>query len=231
MMRIKVIGCGGIGLQLIPTLSRFLNYHENLKSDNLEVHLIDGDQYEERNRERQSFDDYGNKAEVTANSLKEEFPNIYFETVNQYLTEDNIILTIREDDVVFLCVDNHSTRKLVSDHCEELDNVLLVSGGNDYSDGNVMIHHKVDGTNKTMPIANEFHPEIQNPEDENPGDIDQRAVGCDVQVKSDPQLLLANNFVASTMLNAFYSYLNGELNYDEVYVDCLKNQSRRCQRS
>jgi len=34
-----------------------------------------------------------------------------------------------KEDLVLLAVDNHATRKLVSDHCARLDNVCLISGG------------------------------------------------------------------------------------------------------
>jgi molybdopterin/thiamine biosynthesis adenylyltransferase len=81
--------------------------------------------------------------------LREEFPNIHFRSKGEYLTDDNIIMAIREDDVVFMGVDNHATRKFVSDRCEELNNVVLISGGNDYKDGNVITYIRQNGCDVT----------------------------------------------------------------------------------
>lgn len=227
-MKVKVIGCGGIGIHLLSPLCRYLNYHpEYSESGECEVTLIDGDSYEERNRERQSFESFGNKAEETARRLQEEFPNLYFRVVGDYLGEDNIVLHLRDGDVIFSCVDNHSARKLFSDHCEELDNCLLISGGNDYSDGNVQIHHRKDGENWTLPIANEYHPEIVEPEDENPADAEEREAGCDVEVVHEPQLVLANNTAATHMLNMFYRHQEiGSFDFDELYFDCRTGKVR-----
>jgi len=228
-MKIRVIGCGGIAGRLLDTLCRFLNYHPDFQD--AEISLIDGDTYEEKNRDRQAFDELGNKAEVTAKSLELQFPSIYFRAHPTYIDQDNIIMLLREGDLIFSCVDNHATRKLVSDHCEELDNVVVISGGNDYIDGNVQVHIRKDGENLTLPIANEYHPEIEEPEDESPADIDEREGGCDVEVVSEPQLLIANNYIAAGMLNAFYSYLEGEIDYDEAYLDVLANKSSTRKRS
>lgn len=235
-MKIRVIGCGGIGTCLLDVLSRYLNYHPKFKeSGDIEVSLIDGDTYEERNRERQIFDALGNKADVTQQRLQEQFPNIYFKSHPTYVSEDNVILLIQEGDVVFSGVDNHATRKLLSDHCESLDNVTLISGGNSYEDGNIQIHVRRDGKNITLPIANEFHEEIKEPEDENPADTQHREGGCDVERVIEPQLVIANNFVACAMLNAFYAYMEGDFDdpkkvYDEVYFDSRKNQMRKVNR-
>jgi molybdopterin/thiamine biosynthesis adenylyltransferase len=217
----RVVGCGGIGTALLDPLCRYLNYHPEYRDERVEVTFIDGDEYEERNRERQAFGEIGNKAEVTAKDYQEKFPNLSITARPEYISQDNIITMIRDGDIVFGCVDNHSTRKLISDHCEELDNVVLVSGGNDYDDGNVQIHIKVDGQDLTLPIANDYHPEVQEPEDENPADTMDREGGCDVQVQSEPQLVLANNYVATGMLNM----------PDEVYLDVVANKSRPVFRS
>jgi len=238
-MKVKVIGCGGIGVHLLDPLCRFLNYHKDFsESGDCEVTLIDGDKYEEHNRERQSFESFGNKAEETANRLKEEFPNIFFRVVTDYLGEDNIVLHLRESDVIFSCVDNHSARKLFSDHCEDLDDVLLISGGNDYHDGNVQIFHRKEGQNWSLPLTGRhtdaitgdeafYHPEIEEPEDENPADAEEREAGCDVEQEHEPQLVFANNSAACHMMNMFYRYLEiGSFDFDELYFDCRSGKVR-----
>ena len=72
--KIKVIGAGGIGGHLLEPLSRYLSYGE----DNIEITVFDGDQFEERNKERQRFSACENKASHTVGVLKEQFPKIHF---------------------------------------------------------------------------------------------------------------------------------------------------------
>jgi molybdopterin/thiamine biosynthesis adenylyltransferase len=195
----------------------------------VEVSLIDGDTYEERNRERQLFTDIGPKATVTANRLRELFPDLMFWDHPDYVDEDNVVRFIREDDVVFLCVDNHTSRKLVSDRAEELDNVTIISGGNDYHDGQVIVHVRRDGKDLTLPVA-KHKDDIANPEDEHPRDVQERE-GCDVQAASAPQLVVTNNAIAALMLNAFYGVLNKQwenplFGYSHVDHNVVTNRIR-----
>jgi len=220
-LKIKIIGCGGIGTCLTDTLCRYLQFSDH---PNIEVSLIDGDTYEERNRERQVFKQFGPKASVTAERLRDEFPRLIFWDHPVYLADHNIISLIRENDFVFSCVDNHKTRKLVSERAEELDNVTIISGGNGYEDGNVQIHIRRDGQNITVPVASRYHPEIQNPQDRNPGDIDEDREGCQEQAAVSPQLLIMNNLIAAHMLKAFYAVQKGyhekdPKEYSEFYLD------------
>lgn len=229
-LKVKIVGCGGIGLCLINVLPRYLSY---LKDVQTEMSFINGDVYEESNRPRQSFRRYGNKAEVTAETIREEFPNIVCWTTTDYLTPDNVRFVIREGNIIFSCVDNHTTRKLLSDRCAQLKDAVLISGGNEYTDGNIQVYVKQDGHEYTLPIANQFHPEILSPVDQNPG---QRNGGCGAVAQSQPQLLIANNMVAAMMLNAFYGYMEGifgnkDNRYDEVYMDVKLNKARPVNRS
>lgn len=220
-LKVKVIGCGGIGLCLLDPLCRFLNYGGY---PSVEVSLIDGDEYEERNRERQHFTTLGPKASVTADRLREHFPSIMFWDHPVYVADHNIISLIRENDTVLSCVDNHKTRKLVNDRALELDNITVISGGNDYVDGNVQVHIRRNGEDLTLPIANRYHPEIVSPQDKNPGEEEREGEGCQVLAAADPQLIITNNAVAAVMLKAFYGVLQGHheknpADFSEFYVD------------
>lgn len=221
-MKVKVIGIGGIGCCLLPVLTQFLNF----RYSGAELMLIDGDRYEEKNRERQRFSRLGNKAEVTAETVQNEWMRLHVRAGAEYVSDGNVVSLIREGDIVFLCVDNHATRKLVSDHCEEIDNVVLISGGNELTDGSVHVFIRKNGENVTLPLANDFHPEIQYPEDRNPADA-----GCEQQSESAPQLVLMNNLVAALMLAAFYRLLQDKEMYDELYCDLVTGNSRAVRRS
>lgn len=223
--KIKVIGAGGIGSHFIEPMARYLSYSE----DNIEITIIDGDSYEERNRERQSFLDLGNKAEVTVKELREKFPKIHFKAQPVFINKKNVISLIRDGDEVMLCVDNHNTRKTVCERCEKLNNVALFSGGNEITDGDVNVYIRKDGKdgkehNRSML---ELFPKVANPEDQNPGDLtDEERLGCEREAENNPQLLFTNLAIASTMCNCYYAYEQGKLNFERVCLDIMTQCSR-----
>jgi len=220
-MKVKVIGIGGIGCQLLLTLCRYLNYtQESLRG--AVITLVDGDSFEPANSSRQAFVRPGNKASSAASLLSEMFPSLAIRAEGVYINPKNCYSILQEGDIVFLCVDNFQTRHLVSERCQDLENVLLISGGNELEDGNIQVYLRRDREDLTLPLANEFHPEIEEPADKHPEEL-----GCAEAVESIPQLLFTNNAVATAMLNAFYQYVaTGNIEYDEVYVDIRTNQFR-----
>ncbi len=217
--KFKVIGAGGIGSHLVEPLARFLSL--SLGDNHCELTVIDGDKFEEKNRARQRFVNKTFKSEETVSPLATQFPNVHFRTKTEYVTDANVVTSIRENDFVFLCVDNHATRKLVSDRCEELDNVTLISGGNDYTDGNVMIHIRRDGKNITRPMTALYPKSIGAPQDKNPGDVAAHSGGCQAEVESQPQLLFTNLAAASNMLNAFLAIEQNKAKFEQVYFDVI----------
>lgn len=221
MREIKVIGIGGIGCALLPFLARYLNY----RGERARVTLIDGDEFERANADRQAFGTLGNKAKVTAAEMARQFQRLSFRAIPEYITEANIGQFIQGGDMIFLAVDNHKTRKLVSDYCEKLATVTLISGGNDFTDGNVQVHIREGGKDRTAPIT-QFHPEIRNPRDRSPAEM-----SCEeLMERGAPQLLFTNLAVASAMLNAFYGVREGKLRYGEVYLDIVEGKSNPVKR-
>ena|SRR3989344_922221 len=224
-MRIKVIGLGGIGNWLIDPLTKFLNFSYN-KANGPEVWLIDGDDYDATNQDRQTFTRFDNKAVVTKERISNLCPLLKIIAKQEYVNKKNVFELIRENDIVFVCVDNHASRHLISQRCEELDNVVVISGGNHITDGLVQIFVRKNGENITLPLANEFHPEISESESSIPGQA-----GCEEVRSTQPQLLFTNNAIACVMLNAFYGYLQGNQLPDEVYVDITTNKTRAVTRT
>ncbi len=220
--RIKVIGLGGVGCALVPYLAMFL---KSLQAAYRLV-LIDGDQFEEKNTHRMLFQKLGNKAEVKAAEIATSLGScdVSVVPVDQYILVENIEKLIREKDYVFLCVDNHPTRKLVSDHCSKLKNVVLISGGNEGIEppkekgtyGNVQIYLRKGGKDGTAALTR-FHPEIANPQGKLPTEA-----SCAELSLSVPQILFTNLAVASAMLNAFFAYIAGKLTYQEAKFDILE---------
>lgn len=242
VLKVKVVGSGGIGLSLLPNLLRVLNYScGSYGYEDAEIDLIDGDTFEERNRDRQAFSERGNKAEATIERFRSEFPNLPMKAVPEYVTEDNLPQLISDGDVVFLCVDNHKTRNMISRYCEKLDNVTIISGGNDYHDGSCQVYIRRDGVDRLLPIHADvdgegkvYHPEIGTPNDKHPNEIKKRE-GCLELQATSPQLLIANNMAAALMLNTLHGLLTGVFEedgvqkifkYTQVFFDCRSNVSR-----
>jgi molybdopterin/thiamine biosynthesis adenylyltransferase len=223
--KIKVVGAGGICSWLLEPLCRYLAYGE----DFIEVTVIDGDTFEDRNRDRQRVSQAGvgmNKADYAVSWLKSEFSKIHFRAKPEYVTQSNVITLIRENDIVFMGVDNHATRKLVSDRCGELDNVVLISGGNDLTDGNVIIYIRKDGTNLTKPLT-VLSRKIANPEDKNPGEFtNAERQSCQQEALANPQLVFTNFDVASIMLKCYYAYEQGKVWFEQVYTDIVTQRTR-----
>ena len=222
-LRVKLIGCGGIGGHLAPNLCHFLHAERRPAH----VVLVDGDAFEERNRGRMRFPTYDNKALVMARDLAAAFGDaLTLEPIPEYVTPANVDAVVGEGDVVFLAVDNHATRRLVDERCARLADVTLFSGGNDGVEhglegtfGNVQLVRRMEGRPLTSGLGR-FHPEIREPEDQLPGEL-----SCaELAAGAAPQLLFTNLAVASAMLNAFYGWLRGEASYEEVYLDILKNR-------
>jgi len=219
--KIKTIGLGGIGAIVVHYLSLFLHS----LGIPIRLVLVDGDEYQPRNIQRVAFSTLGNKAEVKAEEINRLLrPSaVSVMAIPDYVGENNIYKLIRDGDHVFLCVDNHPTRKLVADHCARLENVALFNGGNDGVDppgergtyGDVQIAIRRDGKDVTLPIAR-FHPEIHNP-----AGLVPTKENCLQQALSTPQILFANLGVASAMLSAFFAYTCGRLTYQEVKLDIL----------
>jgi molybdopterin/thiamine biosynthesis adenylyltransferase len=220
-MKIVIVGLGGIGSWVVQALCPFLAFSK--KSWTLV--LVDGDEYEEKNRARQAFDELGPKAEIQTSWVARKYPNIAVRSITQYLSADGaedtypVSEAIQSGDIVFSCVDNHKTRKMVADHCAKLRDIVLISGGNDYTDGNVQIFVRVAGENKTCTLE-KYHEEIAQPRDKAPYEL-----SCEELASSSPQLIFANLMAATLMLNTFYAWEQKKLDWQkpEVYFDILAN--------
>jgi len=222
--RAVVIGVGGIGKFLLSALVRFMA-HDTKRQ--WELTLVDGDEYEVKNASRQAFTRLGNKAEVTADELRVQYPDLLIQAVSAFVAsadqpvhEDHSRLVVpisdvaKEGDWVFCCVDNHATRLLVSQHAQTLQNVRLICGGNDYQDGNVQVAVRRNGKDLFPPIET-HHPEIAHP-----GDKPPFAMSCEELAQAgSPQLIFANQFAATLMCAAFWAELNRSLKANEVYFD------------
>jgi molybdopterin/thiamine biosynthesis adenylyltransferase len=213
-MKIIIVGLGGVGSILSSKIARYLAYSTK---EITTLWLVDGDTYETKNYERQEFNLLGNKAEIKAAQLSSEFANLSIISYKNYINADNIIDVISNKSIVFLCVDNHKTRKIVSEYCSTLQDIVLISGGNELTDGNVQIYMRKGGIDKTPSLV-AYHPEIQTPTDKLPSEM-----SCEELASSQPQLYFANLGVATIMCWAFYNIMFSKkpITKPEIYFDML----------
>ena len=217
--RIVLVGLGGIGSQLVPSLVRYLAFRPEPRPT---LVLVDGDAYEPSNRTRQVFPEGAigsNKAEALAEAYR---GGLTVQAVADYLTEANVATVIRDGDVVLLAVDNHWTRFVVDKHLATLGEVTLISGGNDETDGNVQLVRRRNGEFVDGGLA-EIHGEIGRATE---AEFAARN-GCEGQAEERPQLVVTNLMVASAMLNCLWAVLErGSVSYSEVYLDVIANAMR-----
>jgi molybdopterin/thiamine biosynthesis adenylyltransferase len=228
---VKLIGLGGVGG---PAARYGALYLAGLDED-VRMVLVDGDSFEPSNATRMFFGGDGNKAEVVREDLLGYLGEgrLTLDAIGEYVTPENIGDLIREGDIVLLAVDNHATRKLVSDFCAtSREDICLVSAGNDGigkdssgrelrgTAGNCQIYIRRDGADVT-PALTRFHAEIDNPADALPDDT-----GCTELLESVPQIVFANLTAAASMLNTLWLYLCGALHYPEVAFDIAEGLMR-----
>lgn len=226
--RFVVIGAGGIGTWLTAGLVRLLEW----KFPGSGLIIVDGDNYEEKNKERQDFTKIGNKAVVKAHELTPHFPKTTIIPVPKWVvSEDFKGVTADEDspkikatdllsegDVVFAVVDNFAARKIIFDAASRLNNIDVFTGGNDDAlFGSVYHYQKRDGVAITEHPA-VFHPEYENAPDKNPGELScqQRS-----EIEGGTQLLATNMAVAAFILGRVQKtiVLDQRPEETEIYFD------------
>ena len=226
--RFIIIGAGGIGTWLTAGLVRLLEW----KFPGSALIIVDGDNYEQKNKERQEFTKIGNKAVVKAHELTPQFPNTTIIPIPKWVVSEDFggVTTeedapkikasdlINEGDIVFAVVDNFAARKIIFDSASRLNNVDVFTGGNDDAlFGSVYHYQKRDGKQITEhPVA--FHPEYENPPDKNPGELScqQRS-----EIEGGTQLLATNMAVAALILGRVQKtiVLDQSPEETEIYFD------------
>jgi molybdopterin/thiamine biosynthesis adenylyltransferase len=192
---VAIIGAGGVGSYLLPTLLRTIRNHEKPNRSPL-VTVIDGDKLELRNMERQLFDD-GDIGKYKSDALIEKYKGYYpnIKSVPSFFTGGE---TLSPGTMIFVCVDNHPGRMRSLDAAKRCNcNVILC--GNGYTDSEAMYFSPAWEGKPCDPLV--YYPEIK---DIKTGDPLQPA-GCtgDAQAET-PQLAIANNLAASYALHLFW---------------------------
>ena len=224
--RVIMVGAGGIGTWLAAGLVRMLEW----KFPGSALIIVDGDNYEAKNLERQDFTQIGNKASVKALELTKSFRQTNVFGVPKWVVPDqgepypddsskiSVKDLITEGDVVIAVVDNFAARKIIFDAATEIDNIDVFTGGNDDNlFGSVYHYQRRDGRDITAHPAT-THNEYENPPDRNPGEMScqERA-----EIEGGTQILATNMAVAAYILARVQKTIISNQNPEEteIYFD------------
>lgn len=203
-MKVVFVGMGGTNSWLARPLLKAMNSLNRDGSNT--VTIIDGDKYDSGNFERQEFSLSNlsvNKAEAKAKELKPEFTNMQITAVSKYLSQKDVDYYIQDGDIVMVAVDCMKTRKVIDDHAKTLNNVLLISMGNEMMDGDVFVYCKVDGKELT-PSLQIDHPEISNAKQPSRSEMSCEQIAA---LPSGGQLIFANLQAATLGLAMFWKFM------------------------
>lgn len=193
---IVVIGCGGTASWLVPPLLRLLKGLDHVPN----LVFVDGDRIEERNLDRQWFDeeDIGkNKAVALIGKMPDDLP---IEPAVQEFYTDGMILPISGQSLFICCADNHAARRAVLGAVDRGDGWAIIAG-NEYIEAEAYFYQPSFKDTPADPRL--YYPAILT---DNTGDP-TRPAGCTGQAQeADPQLVLANFSAANHILWMFYHH-------------------------
>jgi len=210
-----VIGAGGSGGQLIPSLARLLAYHPNARAS---LTVADGDAFEEHNQTRQLCgpSQLGrNKAEAMAELCAAQGLD-FVQACPRFLDRNGIRQQLHKLDrvLVISTVDNDATRLAVIQVLESLEQhswLHVTTGNADDSDGQQRInssthwHGVIDGE------AVGLSPALLFPNIAEPSDVIPKQGSCALAAPSSPQLISANALAATMALLVVQNALDGRL--------------------
>lgn len=215
-----LIGAGGTGSLLFDPLIRYLTaHHRNREDNNFILAIIDGDEVEPKNLDRQLF--AGNfVGENKANALVAQYEHDALRAIPEFLGDDNVTTRINDGDTVLIAADNFDVRARIQAHALTLQNITVINGGNERSDGSLQVWIRRDGLNITPPLSF-MHDEILRPSPHDPSKLNcqQRA-----ELPGGEQTIVANMMSATQMLNAVrhlheWEDEKRELRWHEVFFD------------
>lgn len=185
-----VIGAGGVASYLLPVLLKAFRPEK--------LTLIDKDILEERNLDRQMFDeaDVGEfKAKALARRCMADWSETEFNIITDWFQESTII----PDDIdCIICVaDNHAARRAACALADKMGCMRVYIGGNEYFDSQAFIYQpEWRGTIKDPRIR---YPKLATSDEGSP-------IRCQGEAQeSTPQLAIANDACASKILHLLWA--------------------------
>lgn len=208
-----IVGAGGIGSCLFQDLCRFLPH-------TLDIHLMDGDQVEGKNLQRQHFSkrDMGrNKAEALAEkaSVAIGLDRVYYHPA--YLTNPNQLERIgrqyKQGVILVGAVDNHPARRHMEQFVREFDlTVYYVDCANEESRGEVVAVYR-----ERHGIAGRFRSEL-DPAVLTDSTGDPTQASCTQQLDAgNVQVLYTNRKAAILALELIGAHMKGDTRVGITY--------------
>ncbi len=176
---IYLIGCGGVGSAILPSLCL-------LKSP-AEITLIDGDTLETKNLNRQLFQatDVGrNKAQALAARYHCPFLPEWFARGK---------LRHQRHDWLLCLVDNHRTRREALEVCDDCGCQAIFAANETHSSEAYYYRRTWKGTNRDPRV---YYPEINH---DTSGDPRSAAIGCTGEVQTNNRQLVSANLMAAAL--------------------------------
>ncbi len=233
-----LVGAGGIGSHVAEQLARLLHAHPN---GFCAMEIIDGDDYEEKNVERQMFPHAHTgrgKAEVLAKRVCDSIPLLsdgafheFVDSTKGYVNSDvdaaGSIVRLYTDVphemsgeptavLVVLAVDNDATRRLFYDSVNQLPlshpDLVIVDASNDLETATVSTSFWK-GRKSLLVSPVEKYENLRDPKDRVPGG------GCQAQAPSTPQLMVANMSAALMVMLTVQALLDGKQFSDDLQAN------------
>ncbi len=179
-----IIGCGGVGSWLAPSLCKLVG-RENIT-------LIDGDTLEEKNMDRQLFsdDDLGAKK---SDSLAKRYgcqsiPEWYYTG----------LVSLERNDWLLVCVDNHPARLAALESCDHFKCCCIIAANETHSSE---AYFYMPQWNATPLDPRVYYPEISTVKANDPRN---RAIGCTGKAQEENRQLVSANFSAAALAQHLY---------------------------
>ena len=120
-----------------------------------------------------------------------------------YLDESNLDYHVEDGDLVMLAVDCMKTRRLVDEYAKTLNNILVISMGNELTDGDVQIYCRVGGVDIT-PSIQDGHPEVSTADNPTRSEMSCEQIAA---MPSGGQLIFANLQAATVGVSSAWKFL------------------------
>lgn len=191
-----MVGAGGTASHLIHALNQYVEaFHGENEGF---IHVWDADHVEQSNLSRQLFYPYeiGN---FKAETFHQRFPQV--RAHNEFIGPNNVEDAIQEKDIVLICADNMTVRRLINQRANELDDIVIINGGNEMHTGSVQVFIKTQGKKRT-PDLEWLSPELLIE------DGDRSEMSCDelAMLPGGEQTIIANMTTAALMMAALWRY-------------------------
>lgn len=238
-----VIGAGGTGGYLIPSLARMVSIKNNerraLNKKTHSITIVDSDEVEQKNLLRQQFvaNDVGkNKAEVMARRYGRSFnePISYVdrylenkEQLNELMNKDNSLDVVR---VIIDCVDNNKTRLIIKETVDErakyATKIISLSSGNEETSGQVIFSYRNQAIKKNSVQENVDSPDLFDIFPLATVDKLPTEMSCAESAISAPQNIHTNMTAANILFGFLNKLLNNKtINELAVFFDITTQQN------